>query len=225
MYLVLDSNDIQNIFFQLALSYPVQDFDFLRVQSFAAVRYREDIFATGLNKTKIYESVSANRGLYFNRRWRAENHDINDMRFDFPLSFLIQLETLPSDHIRPTYKFLFGILDLKSRDKGVDARVFERKINDLQLMVSSVLNELLNFVYASIDGGTHQWISENELKAKKADGEISSYSIRGWFKASFKNQNGLSFRTFEDENKGMKLHGVTCELIIQGDLKPKDYNY
>ena len=222
----LNINDVQKIFYKLVEDYPTQSKDYLRPQTFAAIRYREELFDAGINKTKIYQTVTDNRGLYYNRKWIGQSNNINDMRFDFPLCFLLQNENQGGSHERPVFSFLFGLMDLRQRSSTDDTRVNEIKQNDIELIASSIIGESLNFVFAIKDGASeYEWISEDELKALKAADTITGYTIRAWFRTALKNQNNISYRRFEEENKGKKLFGCLCNLTIQGDLNTVNYSY
>jgi len=214
---ILHTNTIQNIFYNLVKDYPSQSNDYNQPQTFAAIRYREQIHNASLDKTKIYNTIAANNGLFYSRTWDNASNNINDISFDFPLVFLLQQASQTSDHKRPVYRFLFGVMDLKNRDSSIDSRVDEVKINDLEVILSSVLNEALEYVYVDHNNNSNYvWRSKNNT---------SSEDIRSYLRTAIKNQNNLVFTPFEDWEKQRELNGIMCELVIQGELETKTYTY
>lgn len=221
--LIINKLDVYRIFQEIVKNYPLQSPVYLRPDTFAALKYRDQFFDTAFGKTEIYQTIVANQGLFFSRIWEANNYDVNKIDYDFPLVFLLEMEDKASSYDRPTGNFILGVMDIDERDKSIDQRSDEVKRNDLDVMLRSIINESLNYVYASRDNISFAWESENKIKAELST-DIIEY-FRGQFLTNFKNHNELQLKVFEEYEKSKKLIGVMCDVNIQLETELKTFDY
>lgn len=222
----IDKLTVTKIIAEIVKNYPAQSASYLRPQTFANIQYKEDILAKSLDKNTLYKTVTANENLFYSRAWAADNYNLQKISYDYPLVFLIETADLASDHARPLYNFSLGVLGLNEITKSQDTRVNEIKRKDLDLILRSIINEMLNYVYAEKDGnGTYEWISQKKLDALKTANTISKYYIRAAFRTAFKNQNKIIVNSFEEIFNQKRLDCVMCDVQIQGDLTLIEFTY
>jgi hypothetical protein len=202
----IDRIDIIKVFSDIAARY--QDNE---IKTYAHLKYAEEFGDTALNKTKKYLDAD-NQGIFYSKEWNDISNSLNKTPFGFPslVSFSNEFGAMNKQIMYTFELYVCEVIAI------TDNEVWERKVNRIEKLLRSVINEvLLNYVFATtnldVTGG---WYSKNVLAAALLNNDITEYHTTAYMRERIKNGNSLSFKVgYSQTPKDLITVGTSLDIL------------